>query len=101
MRDLMLIRAVVVHLPDFFVTATAADEEDLAFRDAGDSTTEAEDDFIGELMRDGAGCIGSSFVLVLLTKNLRRGGVVDVKQPALHGLVAVGHAEISEGQHRS
>ena len=55
--QLTLVGAVVVHLPDFFVTGAIADEIDFAFRDAGDAATEAEDDFVREFVGDDARCV--------------------------------------------
>ena len=52
MRDLLLVGAVVVHHPDFFVARAVADEVDLAFGDAGNASAQAEDNFVGETVRD-------------------------------------------------
>ena len=51
MRQLCLGSAVIIHLPDFFVSAARADEIDLALSDAVDSAAQAKDDLIGEAVR--------------------------------------------------
>ena len=51
MRDLPLVGSVVIHHPDFFVPAAAADKKNLAFCNAGNTPAETEDDLVGELMR--------------------------------------------------
>ena len=57
MRELLLVGAVVIHLPDFFDAAASADEENLGFRDALDASAEAEDDFVGETVGDESGVL--------------------------------------------
>ena len=46
--DGMLVKAVVIHHPDFRVTGPVADESDFGEVDAGDSTPESLDDLVGE-----------------------------------------------------
>jgi hypothetical protein len=46
--ELALVGAVVIHHPDFFVAGAVADEINFAFGDAGNTSAQAEDDFIGE-----------------------------------------------------
>ena len=48
----MLVGAVVIHGPDFFVPRSAANIIDLRFRNAVNAAAQAEDDFIGKLMGD-------------------------------------------------
>ena len=52
--DLMLVGAVIVHRPDFFVAAAAADKVNLALGDAVNAAAQAENNFIGKFVRDGA-----------------------------------------------
>ena len=74
MGDRVLIGAVVVHGPDFFVPAAAADKIDFAFRDALDAAAQAEDDLVGKLVRDDAGGVAGGRILILLAQHLRRSG---------------------------
>ncbi len=67
----MLVGAVVVHRPDFFLSSPAADEVNLAFGDARDSATQAEDDLVGKFMRNYTDGIGGRVVVVLLAQDLR------------------------------
>jgi len=49
----MLIGAVVIHLPYLFIVgATLLDVVDLGLCDAVDAPAKAEDDLVGEAMRD-------------------------------------------------
>jgi hypothetical protein len=57
-RDLLLVGAIVVHHPDFFVAGALADEIDFAFGDALYASAEAEDDFVGKAVRDDADRVG-------------------------------------------
>ena len=52
MSDLVLVAAVVIHSPDFFVPAAPADVVDLRFRDTVHAAAEAKDDLVGEFVRD-------------------------------------------------
>ncbi len=54
-RELVLVRAVVVHHPDFLVAALAAHIGDLRLRDSGQAAAQHADDVVGELMREAAG----------------------------------------------
>ena len=59
MGDGMLVGAVVIHRPDFFVPAAGAHKIDLALRDPGNAATQAEDNFVGKLVSGGArGVVG-------------------------------------------
>src|ERR1017187_2103602 len=78
MRDLRLVGAVVIHCPDFFVAGAVAYKIDFAFGDAGNTAAEAEDDFVGELVRDYADGIAVGGIAVLLAQDLRRGLILQV-----------------------
>ena len=99
MSELALIRAVVVHPPDFLVAGAIADKINFALGDAGNAATQAEDDLVGELVGDDAGSIVAGNVGVLLAENLRRRRVLHVVEPALNNEFAGGDAKIAEGQH--
>ena len=95
----VLVGAVVVHRPDFFVAAAAADKIDLALGDSGNAAAQAEDNFVGKLVRDRAGRVAGRRILILLAQHLRRGHVLHVVEPALHGHAVAGHAQVAERQH--
>ena len=99
MRELLLIGAVVIHLPDFFRAAAAADEVELGFGDAVDAAAQAEDDLVGEAMRDQArvGVVG--LFAILLAQHLRRLRILGVVEPALHIERSALDTEVAEGQH--
>ena len=101
MRDLLLVGAIVVHRPDFFVSAALADEIDLGFGNAGHAAAEAKDDFIGKAVRDYAGSFGRGISLYCLPSTCGDCLVLDVVEPALHHDFAGGHAQIAERQHGS
>ena len=67
----MLVRAVIIHGPDFFVSRAGADKVDLAFRDSGDSTAEAKDNFIRELVCRDSSRFGGRGVRILFPQHLR------------------------------
>src|SRR6266852_8673932 len=96
----MLVGAVVVHRPDFFLSSPAADEVNLAFGDARDSATQAEDDLVCKLVGNYADRIRGRVVVVLFAQDLRRsGGAFDVVEPALNSHFIGGDAQVAEGQH--
>src|SRR5580700_7230045 len=73
MSELALIRAVVIHHPDFFVTGAVADKVNLAFRDAGNASTQAENNLISESVRNHPNRVAGWNVGVLFAENLRGG----------------------------
>ena len=95
----MLVGAVVIHGPYFLVPAAAAHEINLAFRDPGNSAAQAEDNFIGKLVRGGAGGVAGGGILILLAQHLRRRHVLHIVEPALHRHAVAGHAQIAKSQH--
>src|SRR5581483_9219186 len=55
--ELMLIGAVIVHLPDLFVAAARANEGDLRRSNSGESPREPRDDLISKLVCVAAGLL--------------------------------------------
>ena len=101
MGNLALVRAVVVHGPDFLVAGTVADKINFAFRHPGNAAAEAEDDFIGEFVGDEAGGICGGSIAVLLAQHLRCSGVFYVIQPAQHCDSITSDTQVAERQHGS
>src|SRR5579863_6237083 len=95
----MLVLAVIIHSPDFFVPAAAADEIYLGFGNPLNPAAQAEDDLIGELVSNGARRVTGGNILILLAENLRRSGILHVVKPALHGNVRAGDSKIAKHQH--
>ena len=79
MRELVLVRAVIIHRPDFLVAAAAANEIDFAFRDPGNAAAEAKDDLIGEFVRRCAGRVIGRRILILFAQHLRRGNQLRIE----------------------
>src|SRR6185437_8963469 len=96
----VLVGTVVVHGPDFLVSAAAAHEINLDLGDSLNSATEAEDNFVGEFVCGGAGGVAGGGVLILFAQNLRRRDVLHVIKPALNGHAVTGDAQVANGQHR-
>src|SRR3977135_453777 len=95
----MLVGAVVIHGPDFLVPAAAAHEINLALRNPGNAATQAKDDLVGKLVRRSAGRIVGRRILILLAQDLRRGHILHIVKPALHGYAVARHTQIAKGQH--
>ena len=68
MRQLLLVRAVIVHHPDFLVAAAPAHEGDLRLRDAGLAAAEHRNDVVRKLVRE------------LSRAGVRRGPAIDFLQ---------------------
>ena len=98
-RDLLLVGAIVVHHPDFLVAGALADKVNLGFGDPGYASAQAEDDFVGEPVRDHAHRIGGGIIGVLLAEHLRRRLILDVVEPSLHRDFAGGCAQVAECEH--
>src|SRR5260370_28095740 len=99
MRDRLLVGAIVVHRPDFFVAGALADEVDLGFGDSGYTSAEAEDDFVGKFVRDHAHCVARRIIGVLLAEYLWRPLILDVVEPSLHRDLAGCRAQVAESEH--
>src|ERR1700735_2654815 len=76
--DLVLVRSVVIHRPDFFVTSAVTDEINLSLGDSLDAATEPDDDFVRKFVGHHPGCSVSGSVRVLLPANLRGLDTLDV-----------------------
>ena len=98
MRDLVLVGAVVVHLPDFFVAGAAGDVVDLGFGDAGDAAAEAEDDLVGEAVGDWRAVSWSGGLVVLLAEDLGVLRFFASNEPAVDDEAAAGR-RVPEGDH--
>ena len=68
MRELMLVRTVIIHGPDFFVTGAVTDKVDLSLRDSLESTSQPQDDLVSELVRHDPSCCVGGIVGVLLVQ---------------------------------
>src|SRR3977135_3370305 len=99
MGYLLLIRAVVVHHPDFFVAAAVADKINLALTNAGYAAAQAENDFIGKLVSDETRRLLGAVVGILFSEHLRRSSILYVEEPALHGDFAARNPKVAECQH--
>src|SRR5271165_3361003 len=99
MGELLLVRAVVIHLPDFFGAAAIADEVDLGFGDSGDAATQAKDDFVGKTMCDQTSVGAVCFLVVLLSKHLWRLNILGVVQPTLDIKGTALNSNVAERQH--
>src|SRR5260370_40853941 len=101
MRDGLLVGAIVVHDPDFFVAGAFADEVDLGFGDAWYASAQAEDDLVGKSVCDHARRLGRGVVGVLLAEHLWRRLILYVVEPSLHRDLAGGRAQVAESEHGS
>ena len=72
MRELFLVGAVIIHLPDFFRAATAADEVELGLGDAVDAAAQAEDDLVGEAVGNQPRVLVGRSLAILFAQHLRR-----------------------------
>ena len=90
MRDLVLVRAVVVHGPDFFVAGAVADEINLRLGDALNAAAQTENNLVGELVRHHARRGVARAIGILLAQDLRRLNILHVVQPALNSQLAAG-----------
>src|SRR5882762_7601282 len=99
MGYLLLIRAVVVHHPDFFVTTAVADKINLALTDAWYASSQAENDFIGKLVSDESCRLLGGVVGILFSEHLRTGRILYVEEPALHGDFPPSNPKVAECQH--
>ncbi len=95
----VLIGAVVVHGPDFLVSAARADVENLRFGNAVNSAAQTQDDLVSKLVRNRSRPLRRCGVCVLLAEHLRGRNVLHVVQPALHGDVVTQRRKISKYQH--
>src|SRR5438552_10630894 len=99
MGYLLMISAVVVHHPDFFVAAAVADKINLALTNAGYTAAQAENDFIGKLVSDETRRLLGAVVGILFSEHLRSASILYVKEPALHSDFAAHYPKVAECQH--
>src|SRR5690349_16830047 len=92
----LLVRAIVIHRPDFFVPSAAANKKYLALRNSLNAATKTEDDLVGKFVSDDADGVVGSGILILLAQHLRRGDVLYVIQPALHRDVIACDSQIAK-----
>src|ERR1700751_5039792 len=94
----VLVRAIVIHGPDFLAATAAAHKINLALRYTRNAATETKNNLVCEFVSDGAGVVVGSGVLVLFAQHLWRSYILRVIQPALHGQGVAGSSEITERQ---
>src|SRR5690242_1022070 len=99
MRQLFLVRAVIVHLPDFLVSAARAYIVDMRLRDTLNAAAQPEDDFVRKSMCDEPRVSVARLLAVLLAEHLWRLRIFDVIKPALDVDIAALYSEVAEGEH--
>lgn len=96
-RELVLVGAIVIHDPEFFVARARTDKSDLSGGDAGESAGKFIDDFVSELMSEFADlCISGVAAVDLADDGLGR-GIADVKHPGGDRDFGGSFREIAEG----
>ena len=80
MGDLMLIPAVIIHGPNFFVSGFRAHVSNLRLRDAGQAAAQARNYVVGELMCQAARVGVRSCAAIDFLQRNRRGRVVNVRK---------------------
>jgi hypothetical protein len=88
LRQLVLVFAVIIHGPDFLVAAAIADEGDLRAGDSRQAAGKLSDNFIGELMREGADLRVGGLAAIHFSDHRRQGSIADIVQPGLNFHVA-------------
>src|ERR1700761_4961235 len=101
MRDGMLIRAIVVHLPDLFIAATYFDVVDLGLCNSLAATAEPEDDLIRKAVSDLPRGILRGIVAVLLGEHLRILRILRIEEIAVADDLSTLNIEAAKGHHRS
>lgn len=95
--ELMLIRAVVIHHPDFLdVRAHGTNEGDLRLRDARQPACQFADDFVGELMSELADLQVRGTAAIDFANDGRGRRVTDIIEPGLDGDFGSGFGEVAE-----
>ena len=97
MRELVLVGAVVIHDPEFFVAGARADESDLRGADAGKAAGKFGDDFIGELVGEFADLRVGGCAAINFADDGFVGGAADVVAPGGDDDFGGGFGEIAEG----
>lgn len=96
--QLVLVLAVVIHGPDFLVAAAVADESNLCRGNSRQSSGEFPDDFICELVREGAHLRFGGLPAVDLSNHRRQGSVPNIVEPSLNLGVGSVDRDVSKGQ---
>jgi len=95
--ELVLVGAIVIHDPQFFVARARADESNLGGGDAGESAGKFIDNLIGELVGEFADLCVRGIAPVDLADNGLGRRIADVKHPGGNGDFGRGFREIAEG----
>src|SRR5208337_4795979 len=91
-----LIRAVIIHHPEFLVAGARADEGDLRGGNAGQAAGKFIDDFIGELMGEYADLRIRGSATIDLADNRFRGSAAHIVKPRGDDHLGGGLREIAE-----
>jgi len=95
--ELVLVGAIVIHDPEFFIARARTDESDLGGGDAGESAGKFIDDFVRELMSKFADlCVSGVAAVDLADDGLGR-RIANVKHPGGDRDFGGGFREIAEG----
>ena len=92
----VLIGAVVIHDPKFFVAGASADEGDLGGGDAGSAAGKFVDDFVGKLVGEFADLGVGGSAAINLADDCLGGGIADVVHPGIDDHFRRGFSEIAE-----
>ena len=97
-RQLLLVGAVIIHLPDFLgASAASTHEVNLRLGDALNATAQPEDNLVGEPVGDDACIFVTGRLTILLAQHLRLLLVLHIEQPALHRQRSALHRRVAEG----
>jgi hypothetical protein len=92
----MLIGAVVIHEPEFFVAGASADESDLRGSDATGAAGQLVDNFVGELMSEFANLRIGGIAAIHFADYGLRGGIANVVHPGVNDDFGGSFGEIAE-----
>ena len=76
MRQLMLVGAVVIHYPNFFVSAARANERDLGAGNSREASTQTRNNVVGKLMGQAPGFRLRGAAAIDFLQHRGRGGVL-------------------------
>ena len=95
LSQLVLVFAVIIHRPNFFVAASIAHERDLSAGDSRQTTRKFADDLIGKLVSEDPNlCIGGISAINLANDGRQR-CIANVIQPGLNLHAIAGDGEIA------
>ena len=97
LSQLVLIFAVVIHGPDFFIAASIADKRDLRTGDSRQAARKFADDLIGKLVGEDSNLRISGVSAINLADNGGQGCVANVIQPGLNLHTIACDGEIAKG----